>query len=564
MSFRNWAMIWKIVSLLLILGGVSLAGGLYSVQQMRSIDQTYSNLIAGPSLAAVEEARANRAIVSTIAAIYRHIAVTDDAANKQAVEAETASIKAFDEKIALASKLNPKVSEKLSATQRAFHAAYETTCADTLKLADSTDQDSTAKATATMIKMCEPAFVAVTNELAKTNTEMTTDMVAMSDILSSNAISAEWMTLAGIGLGTVAVVVLSVIVVRGGIVLPLRSMMGVMHQLGLGELEQNVPGADRGDEIGAMSRELELLRSQLSDAERLRGAQAQADEIAKIQLIHRESLAQDFVAQMQRISGGFASSSGEVENAAKNLSATAEETSRQAQSVAAAAEEASENVQTVAASSEELAASIREITGQVAHSSKVADSAFAEAEASNARISELAIAASAIGDVVNLIKGIAGQTNLLALNATIEAARAGESGRGFAVVASEVKQLAEQTNRATDEIGAKINEIQLATNGAVNSMKEIARTIASVKEIATSIASAVEEQGAATGEIAANCSRAAEGTTQVTQNISGVGQAAEMTGTASTQLMTLSTGLSVQASDLRKAVESFVQNLNAA
>jgi methyl-accepting chemotaxis protein len=166
--------------------------------------------------------------------------------------------------------------------------------------------------------------------------------------------------------------------------------------------------------------------------------------------------------------------------------------------------------------------------------------------------------------VVNLINGIAGQTNLLALNATIEAARAGEAGKGFAVVASEVKQLAAQTAKATEVISSKVTEIQQATDGTVKSMNEIVRVISNIKEIAASIAGAVEEQGAATTEIARNCQQAAQGANQVTQNISGVGQAAEMTGTASTQLMDLSTGLSGQAIDLKRVVEGFVRDLNAA
>ncbi len=82
--------------------------------------------------------------------------------------------------------------------------------------------------------------------------------------------------------------------------------------------------------------------------------------------------------------------------------------------------------------------------------------------------------------------------------------------------------------------------------------------------IATAIAGAVEQQGAATGEIAANCTRAAQGAAQVTRNITTVDRTAEMTGAASTQLMSVSSGLSNQAADLRRAVEDFVTKLNAA
>jgi methyl-accepting chemotaxis protein len=142
-----------------------------------------------------------------------------------------------------------------------------------------------------------------------------------------------------------------------------------------------------------------------------------------------------------------------------------------------------------------------------------------------------------VRDVINRIKGIADQTNLLALNATIEAARAGEAGKGFAVVASEVEQLAAQTSKATDEIAAKVGEIQGATEGTVQSMNAIVRTIADV-----------EQQGAQ----------------QVTDNISGVGRAAEMTGAAATQPMSLSSGLATQAVDLKREVETFARELAAA
>lgn len=50
----------------------------------------------------------------------------------------------------------------------------------------------------------------------------------------------------------------------------------------------------------------------------------------------------------------------------------------------------------------------------------------------------------------------------------------------------------------------------------------------------------------------------------MTQNIAGVGQAAEMTGVASTQLMSLSSDLSSQASELGKVVQRFVKDFAAA
>ena len=343
---------------------------------------------------------------------------------------------------------------------------------------------------------------------------------------------------------------------------PLQTLTAAMGSVAAGRLDADIPSRDRRDEIGDMARTLVVFRDGLAETAHLRQDQARREEeTARRRVEERNRIADDFMSTMGTLADSFVKSSAEVAEAARNLSATAEETSRQAQSVAQAAEEASTNVETVAASTEELAASVREITQQVNHSAVIAGTAAEEASATESNIRGLSQAAEKIGDVVNLIRDIAGQTNLLALNATIEAARAGEAGKGFAVVASEVKQLAAQTAKATDEIAAKIGEIQSATSDTVASITRIVGTIGTIREVTSSIAGSVAQQGAATDEISGNTHRAAEGAGQVTNTIAGVGQAAEMTGAASTQLMSLSDGLSRQADSLTHEVEDFVKTL---
>ncbi len=323
-------------------------------------------------------------------------------------------------------------------------------------------------------------------------------------------------------------------------------------------------GAARRDEFGQMAEELDQVRRNLLEAEALRNDMSGRQAVEREQLERTAALTRDFAERMRVLSEDFGKSSGEVADSARNLSATAEETARQAQQVAGAAEEASTNVQTVAAGAEELSASIDEIAQQVSNSSEIARAAATEAETSARNVEVLSVSAQEIGEVVTLINSIAAQTNLLALNATIEAARAGDAGKGFAVVASEVKQLAEQTAKATDEIGRKIAEVQSATTLAVESISHIVETIDRIQRTSEAIAGAVEEQGAATGEIAQNTQRAAAGTADVTQTITGVGAAAEMTGTAATQLMTLSSHLDAQSRDLSDRVQAFVRELGAA
>ncbi|PPQ40036.1 HAMP domain-containing protein [Rhodoblastus acidophilus] len=565
MSYRNLPIVWKVVILLVALGCTSLGGAYYATSQFSAIDAADTAIIDGPATATVYSARSVRFIALAQSAIYQAILATGEDSGGASIRERESALRGFDEQIAAERKLAPSLADQFDAASRQFHGALSGPCAETIRIAD---QDNSAegvvRATALMETSCKPALSEAIKNVAGITDTLGSLRNRMSDDVTAQAESSARLTLGGISAGILLIIGLAVYLARATIVAPIQATMAGMVALGQGRLDIEVTGAERGDETGAMARTLQVLREQLQIAEKARQAAAAREREERTLLARREKLAQDFIARMQGLAGGFAKSSKEVAESSQSLSAAAEETSRQAEAVSGAAHQAAANVQTVASASEQLTASVREITLQVNQSAKVADTAFHEAQASNARIAALAEAASTIGDVINLIRGIADQTNLLSLNATIEAARAGEAGKGFAVVATEVKMLASETAKATADIAARVSEIQSATNDTVKSMNEIGAVITNIKETTTAIATAVEQQGAATLEISRNCQEAAAGTVQVTDNIAGVGQAAEMTGSASIQLMSLSSGLSNQAGDLRQVVEGFVKDFAAA
>ncbi|WP_234051439.1 MULTISPECIES: methyl-accepting chemotaxis protein [unclassified Xanthobacter] len=565
MSFKNLSLTGKVVSLLLLLAVLSFGAILYASSQMTAINAVGTNIIEGPAPAIANLARSNRLLRQVEIGIYRLLVgqtPEEDAAANRLIEQV---LKDYKTRTDLIKAEAPAFAPDMERVVERVKQTMDGDCGEVMRAAAAArSAEDIARVGQVMRTTCSPKIDDLANSTTGINKRLTAAMEAENAAATALANRTAWMVTVGMGLGTLLVVLLAVLITRRFIVAPVTDSMNVMSALGHGNLDVEVPHADRHDEVGAIAKSLVGLRGQLQEAARMRAAQAEAEEKSKAQILRRSKLAEEFVTHMQQLVAGFVHSSGDVATAARNLSATAEETSRQAQAVAAASEEASTNVQTVASASEEMAASVREINGQVAHSASVADMAFTEAETSNAHIGNLAKAAVDIGEVLDLIREIAAQTNLLALNATIEAARAGDAGKGFAVVATEVKQLADQTAKATDEIASKIREIREATDSTVTSMAEIMRVITTIKETATAIAGAMEQQGVATSEIAQNCQQAAAGTSEVAQNITGVGQAAETTGSSSAELLGLSNGLSTQASDLRNVVDAFVKDLAAA
>ncbi len=346
---------------------------------------------------------------------------------------------------------------------------------------------------------------------------------------------------------------------------PLNGLEVVMSKLADGKLDVDIPMLRRADEVGRMARAIEVFKDTMINANRMAAEQEQTKAAAAAaQKAAMSRTADTFEAKIGGLASTLSSHATELEATARSMFATTTRTNGQAAKVMSAAEKASVGLGTVASASQELAASIGEISHQVAQASEITIQAVTDAQRTDTIVHALAEGAEKIGHVVGLITNIAGKTNLLALNATIEAARAGDAGKGFAVVASEVKSLANQTMKATEEISGQIGQIQSATKEAVIAIRGIKGTIEEVNAISTSIAAAVEQQGAATAEIARNVQQTALSAHEVTVNIGGVGQAATDTGAAATQVLGAATDLLQQAEQLTAEVSSFIEGVRAA
>ena len=423
--------------------------------------------------------------------------------------------------------------------------------------------------TAEGVALLQSSFNSTFAELRRDLLVFADDIMASAEVVA-NQLSAEAVEnrQQAIYLATgsiIAVLLLGMWMAMKGVVAPVRALTATMDTLAGGKLNTDVPGTERGDELGTMAKSVETFRQGLLQVEQLKAEQeAQKARAEQEKRAAMNALADRFQQTVGGVVNTLSSASTELTAAAGSMASIAEETSRQATTVASASEQATTNVQTVASAAEELSSSVSEISRQVAQSTRIAGEAMNEVDQTNRSVQGLTTSVARISEVVRLISEIASQTNLLALNATIEAARAGDAGKGFAVVASEVKHLATQTARATEDISGRIGEIQAATGQSVEAIERINKVIQQMNEISLTIASAVEEQGAATQEIARNVAQAADGTQLVTSNILSVTQASAETGTAASQVQSSSAEVAQQAEGLRHEVTSFLREVRAA
>ena len=371
-------------------------------------------------------------------------------------------------------------------------------------------------------------------------------------------------TLTGVG---VSLLLLLVTAVWGAVILlsrPIRALTQAMHALAAGELEIEIPDAERRDEIGGIAQALLVFRRNAEHEKELIAEREQQEATRTRRLASLDRAALLFRGQVAEVVAALEAAAGNMDHVATRLGDGARELDDQSAAAAGAAGRSAQDVQTVASAAEQLSASIREVSGQISKASGIAAQGVAETRRTSETMNGLHEAATRIGDVVNLIDQIAGQTNLLALNATIEAARAGDAGKGFAVVASEVKALATQTARATQDIAAQVKAVQSATAGAVETIFHIARTVGEIDEISAAIGTMLTQQSEATNEIARGAANAAASSDAASAAVGHVVEAAQVATTTSDAVQHAAQGLTGNVARLHRAVDGFLESVAAA
>ena len=411
----------------------------------------------------------------------------------------------------------------------------------------------------------------------------------VEDTISLNQI----VVLAGLGLA-LALGFAAAWLLNGVIAKPIVGLTGVMNRLAQGDLAVDVGDAARRDEVGAMSRAVQVFKdnalalgrasAENEALERTSAAErAKAEEARRRSAEEQQRVVEELAGALSRLADAdvtyrlsglpegyrklqddYNQALDVLQETLKGVAGAAAGISAGTDEIAQASDDLSRRTEQQAASLEETAAALDELTATVRKSaegarqaSDVVSTARGEAEHSGqvvrdavAAMGQIEKSSGQIAQIIGVIDEIAFQTNLLALNAGVEAARAGDAGKGFAVVAQEVRALAQRSAEAAKEIK---HHISSSANQVGRGVKLVSETGQALEDIVAKVATIDQ----LLSEISASAQEQATGLAEVNIAVNQMDQATQQTAAMVEESTAASASLRGEAADLATLVAKF-------
>lgn len=593
---KNVSVIGKFLLVMAVFGIFAIGSAFFSAGKMGEIDRGYSSAISHESAVALATARATSNVRAMRAALGELELSTTEAGNAAAKAQFEAARDLFIKYMDFAAQVEPSSANVTNDIKQRVLRQVGSTCTASIEAgAKATDPAPISAAQAMYLKDCAPGFPQLSAELSAITTERDNAVKAQSGALEATTQHTITLTYVIIISGLALVMVGGFFAIRAWVSKPLVALASLMGRLAAGDLAAEVTGTERKDEVGAMSRAVQVFKEagieknrledqaetdrQAGNQERAR-AQQERQVVADQQATVVQSLAdslrrlsagdltcditEEFAPEYERLRTDFNAAIVELRGVIGTIITNTGALRSGTGEISQASDDLSRRTEQQAASLEETAAALDQITATVRKTAEGATSAHAgvtsaktEAEHGEAVVkdavtamSEIEKSANEIGQIIGVIDEIAFQTNLLALNAGVEAARAGDAGRGFAVVASEVRALAQRSAQAAKEIKVLISTSSSHVGRGVILVKETGAALSRILGQVTQVTSTVSE-------IAASAQEQASGLAQVNTAVNQMDQVTQQNAAMVEQSTAASHSLAQDTAELERLTARF-------
>lgn len=372
-------------------------------------------------------------------------------------------------------------------------------------------------------------------------------------------------------IGTVIIGLIIGIIFSGTIVKPIVRMTNFANRLSSMNFSDHETGQKlfaRKDEIGAMSRALEYLRTEVADV--VRKVREQSGLLLEASN-HVHDSASETATTMQQLDSAV----GEIADGASSQAGDTQLATEKVVNMGDMVEQTADQVDDLMKYATRMQQSGQGATEALEQLEQVNDQAMQYIHVIAEQTDTTNASAGKIHEAASMITEIAEETNLLSLNASIEAARAGEQGRGFAVVAAQIQKLAEQSNESAKEISEIIRVLMEDSQKAVSIMDDVkeifkkqSEHVDNTKQAFDEIQKNVEQSIAGMSAIddkTKQLDKERSGVIDIVQNLSAIAQenaaSTEETSASVTEVKAISDQLSEEADSLKNISHTMEQSM---